>query len=115
MKRTLSASTILLMIIAFMIYSTTGIFMKLASMESHLSFLFILYYCMALGVIAAYAVLWQIILKKIPLTIAFMSKSITIIFSLIIAYLVFSESITINNIIGSVIIISGIVYLGWGK
>lgn len=103
------------MVIAFMVYSTTGIFMKLASMESYLSFLFVFYYCMALGVIAAYAVIWQIILKKIPLTIAFMSKSITIVFSLLIAYLFFSESITINNIIGSVIIIGGIVYLGWGK
>ena len=106
---------ILLMSIAFMIYSTTGIFMKLASFEPFLSIPFCIYYAIALGVIAVYAILWQIILKKVPLAIAFMSKSITIVFALLIAHFIFAETITTNNVIGSLIIISGIVYLNWNK
>ena len=106
---------IILLLVTFIIFSTTGIFMKLASLEEPLSWPFLFYYCCELGVVAIYAVLWQLVLKKIPLTIAFMSKSITIVFSLLIAHILFSESITTNNIIGSLVIISGIIILGWKK
>ena len=87
--------------------------MKLASMEEFLSIHFCIFYGIELGIILLYAVLWQIILKKVPLTIAYMSKSITIVFNLFIAHFIFSESININNIIGAVVIISGIICLGW--
>lgn len=100
------------MLIAFLVYSSVGIFMKLSSMEDFLSTPFILYCGLAVCVIAIYAVLWQVILKQFPLAIAFMSKSITIVFTLLIAHFVFAETITTNNIIGSLIIIFGIISLG---
>ncbi len=115
MKYSIEKQSYFLLLGAFIIFSTTGIFMKLASLEEPLSWPFIFYYGCELGAIAIYAVLWQLILKKIPLTIAFMSKSITIVFGLLIAHFIFSESITTNNIIGSLVIISGIVVLGWEK
>ena len=115
MDKQIKLKSILLMLLAFIIYSLTGIFMKLASLENAFSLSFILYYSFVLGVIAFYAVLWQMILKKVPLTIAFMSKSITIVFGLLIAHFLFKETISVNNIIGSLIIIFGILVLGWNS
>ena len=115
MKSSIEAKKLILLLVVFIIFSTTGIFMKLASMEVFLSLPFIFYYSCELGIIALYAILWQIVLKRIPLTLAFMSKSITIVFALLIAHFIFGEKITLNNIIGSFIIISGIVYLNWNK
>ena len=109
----MKSRSILLMLIAFLVYSTTGIFMKMSSTKDLFSTAFILYYGLAITVIAIYAVLWQIILKSVPLTIAFMSKSITIVFGLLFAHFLFAESITTNNIIGILVIISGIIVLGW--
>ena len=49
---------------------------------------------------------------KIPLSVAFPFKSISIVYSLILGYLIFNEIITINKIFGIIIIIFGIVWLG---
>ena len=89
--------------------------MKLASNEDILSYKFFVFYSMAILVLGIYAILWQIVLKRIPLTIAFMSKSITIVFAMIIARFIFSENISLNNIIGAGFVILGILLLPFKK
>jgi len=105
----------LFLLIAFIIFSLSGAFLKLASREEFATYSFFIYFSLTICIVGIYAILWQIILKKVPLAIAFMSKSITIVFALLIAHFIFEETITINNIIGSFIIISGIIYLNWNK
>lgn len=108
-------SNIFLLLFAFIIYSSTSIFMKLASYEDVLSYKFFMFYSMAVIVLGIYAIIWQIVLKRIPLTIAFMSKSITIVFAMLIARFIFSENISINNIIGAGFVIIGIILLPFKK
>ena len=104
-------SNTLILLLAFIIYSSTSIFMKLASYENYLSYKFCLFYFIAIFMIGLYAVLWQITLKRVSLIIAFMAKSVTVIFTMVIARLVFQENISINNIIGSCLVIVGILLL----
>ena len=91
-----------------LLYSIAGIFSKLASTKEFLSIEFILNYIIVLFILFIYAFLWQKVLKRLPLTTAFANKSIVIIWGLVWGSLIFSERITINMIIGSVIIIIGI-------
>lgn len=63
----------------------------------------------AIGVMGVYAVLWQQLIMRMPLSTAYMFKGTSLIFVLLISALLFGEAITINNVIGSAIIISGIV------
>ena len=74
-------------------------------------------YILFLGAVVAalgiYAMLWQKVLAVMPLSRAFLYKSITIVIALLICHFLFDESISINNIIGAGIIISGIVVLSW--
>lgn len=114
-SRVFSAQNLLLLLMAFLVYSSESIFIKLASYEETMSISFIIYYGLAICVLGVYAVLWQLVLKRIPLSIAFMCKSITLIIILMIARVLFGESITISNILGSGIILSGIILLAWEK
>lgn len=106
---------ILVLIIAFIVYSCTSISMKIASCKDVFSYEFFLFYFISILILGIYAVLWQIALKKTPLTIAFMSKSITVVFAMIIAHFVFDERISLNNLIGASLVVVGIILLPFKK
>lgn len=73
-----------------------------------MSFKFILFYGLVLLDMAVYAVLWQQILKKIPLSAAFSNKAVTIIWGMLWGFILFGEKISPNNIIGAVIVLCGV-------
>lgn len=91
-----------------LLYSLTGIFSKLASQNEFLSFKFIVFYGLALMGLFIYAILWQQVLKKLPLTTAFANKSITVVWGMFWGTMFFREKISLFMIIGAVIIIGGI-------
>lgn len=94
-----------------MLYACVGICTKLASQQPALSPLYLFWFFCAVAVIGVYALLWQQILRFVELGTAYMFKGTTLIFTMLIAALLFGESITVPNIIGSVIIVTGIVLL----
>jgi drug/metabolite transporter (DMT)-like permease len=94
-----------------LIYSLSGLFSKLASSKKFLSFEFIFFYGLTLLILFIYAVLWQHILKKMTLIAAFGNKAVTIIWGMIWGSLFFGEKITIYMIIGTVIILLGILLM----
>ena len=113
MKKTLNILSILALILINLLYSTVGIFTKLASQQVFLSWGYLLSFGGAVGVIGVYAILWQQVIKRIELSTAYMFKGTTIIFTMLFAYWLFGEQITWNNILGAVIIIIGIVLFAY--
>lgn len=109
MKKTLNILSILALILINLLYSTVGIFTKLASQQDFLSWGYLLSFGGAVGVIGVYAILWQQVIKRIELSTAYMFKGTTIIFTMLFAYWLFGEQITWNNVLGAIIIIIGIV------
>lgn len=94
--------------IILLIFSTCGIFSKLASSYKFLSFQFILFYGLSILVLFIYTIAWQQILKKIPLITAFLNKSITIIWSMLWGFIIFNENITLKMIVGSIVVLIGV-------
>lgn len=92
-----------------LIYACTSICTKMASRQKMLSWPYVWWMAGAVGVMGVYALLWQQVIKRMPLSKAYMFKGTSLIFILLISAILFGESITINNLIGSVIIIFGIV------
>ena len=92
-----------------MLYACVSIFTKLASQQEFMSWNYMLSLIGAVCVMGLYAVLWQQVLKRIELSVAYMFKGTSIIFVMLLAYLLFGEQITWNNVVGAIIIISGIV------
>ncbi len=94
-----------------MLYACVGICTKMASLQQMFSWRYLLWFGGAVAVIGLYAVLWQQILRRVELSTAYMFKGSTLIFTMLIAALLFGESITLPNILGSIIIITGITLL----
>ena len=92
-----------------LVYACTSIFTKMASRQKMLSWPYLLWIAGAIGVMGVYAILWQQVIKRMPLSTAYMFKGTSLIFILLISALLFGEAISVNNMIGSAIIIFGIV------
>lgn len=95
--------------IILIISSITGIISKLASKQEFLSFKFIILYGSMIAILGVYAICWQQIIKRLPLTTAYTNKAVTVIWGIVFGRLFFDETITIKQVIGAVIIIVGIV------
>lgn len=95
--------------ILLMIFSLNSIFSKLAAGEPAFSFKWCLYYAVVLFLLGIYAIGWQQIIKRLPLTLAFSNKAVTVIWGIIWGALFFKEKITAGKIIGAIIIIAGVV------
>ena len=91
-----------------LMYSFCSVFSKLAAGTEFMSAQFIMFYGIMLVILGAYALLWQQILKRMPLTTAFANKGIVIIWGMILGALFFDEAITWNMIVGSIIVFIGI-------
>lgn len=106
---TRSFKTYLALIGVNLVYACTSIFTKMASQQEMLSLPYLLWIAGAVGVMGVYAILWQQVISRMPLSTAYMFKGTSLIFVLLISALLFGEVITANNVIGSAIIITGIV------
>lgn len=103
------ALTLIALHILLFVYSLSGLFSKNASKQPFLSFEFCALYAGMLIVLAIYAVGWQQILKRLPLTLAFANKAITVVWGIVLGALVFGESVTWPMIVGAVLVIAGVV------
>ncbi len=100
--------------ICFLIYSFALVLSKLASQQTELGYI-MLFLGLEFVALGLYAVIWQQILKRFPLVVAMANKGSTVIFSLLWAVVIFYESVTIPNIIGSLLIVFGISVVSWNE
>lgn len=101
----------ILLHIILIFYTLGDICSKTAASKEFLSFEFCLYYGFVLLILAVYAVLWQQIIKKIPLNVAYANKAITLIWGMIWGSIIFKEHISISNIIGSAVVLTGVILM----
>ncbi len=95
--------------IMLMLYSMGGILSKSAAGESFLSLRFCLLYGGLLVILGLYAIGWQQMIKRMPLTTAFANKAVTVVWGLVWGLLFFGESITTGKVIGALMVVGGIV------
>ena len=101
--------TIFALHMMLMIYSMCGICSKKAAGVPFLSIQFCFYYGVIILLLAFYAVGWQQIIKRLPLTTAFANKAVTVVWGIIWGFVFFHETITIGKIVGAVFVIAGVV------
>ncbi|MBQ5333142.1 MAG: EamA family transporter [Oscillospiraceae bacterium] len=101
-------SYILLHIIIF-VYSMSSILSKKAALAEFLSMRFIIFYGLVLVCMGVYAIVWQQVIKNLPLNAAFANKSVTVIWGMIWGSLFFHETITPKMALGALIVIAGVI------
>ena len=92
--------------------SLSSIFSKLASREPFLSLPYILCFGGIIFILGLYAVLWQQVLKKIPLSVAMANKPVALVLSLLWAFLFFKEQLSLKVILGVAFMLCGIIVIG---
>lgn len=107
-----SIKSLILLHFVLLLYSLCTICSKNAAAHHFLSLNWALWYGLSLAGLFAYAILWQQVIKKLPLTIAYANKAIVIIWGIIWGVLFFQETIKPNMLIAAAIIILGIAIVG---
>lgn len=104
-----SVGNFVFMHLSFIVYSFVGVLSKTASSQGLFTSAFFLYACFVLVVLMVYALLWQQVLKHFTLVKAYSNKGVVVIWNLLWAVVFFQEVITVENLIGSAVIVAGIV------
>lgn len=94
--------------ILLFVYSLGAVCSKIAGQAEFLSIKFIVFYGLVLVNLFVYAIVWQQLLKKLPLVAAYANKAVTVIWGLLWGMIIFKEKLTIWNMIGAIFIIFGI-------
>ena len=95
--------------VLLLVYSLCGFFSKNASRQPFMSFEFCAFYAGMLAILVVYAIGWQQILKRLPLTVAFANKAITIVWGIVWGAVFFQEAVTPPMVVGAVIVMAGVV------
>ena len=94
---------------SLVVNSLAGVASKMAGRYPFLSAGFCLFYGLVLLITFTFALIWQQVLRHMSLTFAFSNKPITVIYMLIWGRMIFGETVTVKKVIGSLVILAGIV------
>ena len=100
--------TLLVLHALLVLFSTSGIFSKLASGYPFLSLGFILCYGGMVCVLGVYAIGWQQVIKRVPLTTAYANRAVTVVWGIVWGALLFGESITWQKVLGALVVLAGV-------
>lgn len=95
-----------------MLYSVVSVMSKISSGVAVDKGLFSLrFFCCIMimfGILGIYAIFWQMVIKNVDISVAYLNKSTGVFWSLLWSFLIFKENVSIFQIIGLVIIIIGV-------
>lgn len=109
MKKKITLKDIFLLQGVIMIYTLSTVAAKFASGHPTLSSSFILFYGLDILILGVYAVLWQQMIKRFDLSIAYANRAMGLLWSMVWAVIIFRESITLKNVIGVLLVMVGTV------
>lgn len=98
---------LILLQLVIMVYTMSSVVAKFAAGYKFLSAGFIICYGIEICILGMYAIFWQQIIKRVDLSVAYANRSIAILWSMIWAALIFGEHISVQNIIGVILVIAG--------
>ena len=113
MKKEMKWKDILMLQAVFMIYSISSVVSKFASGKEVFSFEFILFYGLDVIVLGIYALLWQQVIKKFELSVAYANKSVYLIWGQLWAVAIFREHLSFMNIVGLMLVFAGVVVVSY--
>src|SRR5574344_1954248 len=95
-KKKITIKDILILQAVIAVYTLSTVFAKFASGESFLSFKFIMFYGIEILILGLYAIIWQQLIKKFDISVAYANKAMGLLWSIVWAILIFNETITIK-------------------
>ncbi|MBQ8092001.1 MAG: transporter [Clostridia bacterium] len=107
MKNTAKIKTLIALQLVVILYSLANVMSKIASNYTFLSFPFLAAYAGEIALLGIYAILWQQMIQRLDLTTAYAGRAVALFWSMLWAVLFFHETLTLNNILGVIVVIIG--------
>jgi len=109
MKQKGLLKNIILLQAVILIYTLSSVVAKLAAGKELFSVPFFLFYGLEIAILGIYAILWQQMIKRFPLSVAYANRAVALLWSAIWAVCFFHEELGIKQILGIALVVGGTV------
>lgn len=109
MNRLQKMKNILILQAVVVIYTLSSVVAKFATGKELFSFSFFLFYGLEIGILGIYAVLWQQMIKRFDLSVAYANRAMALLWSALWAVLLFHENLSVKQVLGIFLVIIGTV------
>ena len=97
------------------IYTISSVVSKEASASGDDVLRFIFFFGMEFVILGVYAILWQQMIKRFELSVAYANRSMAVVWSMVWAVAFFHDTITIQNILGVLLVVAGTLVINTGS
>ena len=117
MKKKMRLRDLLILQCSVIIYTISGVIGKFAarSAQSDQALVFLLLYGAEIAVLGVYAIIWQQMIKKFDLSVAYANRAVALLWSLLWASLIFGEPVTGKKALGVALVVLGTAVVNAGK
>lgn len=109
MNQKISLKNILVLQAVVIVYTLSSVVAKLATGEEVFSFAFFLFYGLEIAILGIYAILWQQMIKRFDLSVAYANRAMAILWSAVWAVVLFRDTIELKQLIGIAFVVFGTV------
>ena len=109
MSRLEWCKNIVLLQAVVIVYTLSSVVAKFATGKELFSFSFFLFYGLEVVILGIYALLWQQMIKKFDLSVAYANRAMALLWSAIWAMLLFHENLNGKQVLGIFLVILGTV------
>jgi drug/metabolite transporter (DMT)-like permease len=89
------------------IYTISSLMSKKASASEGDIVKFLFWFGIEFAMLGIYAILWQQVIKRFELSVAYANRSMAVVWSMVWAVIFFHDTITVKNIIGVCLVVIG--------
>ena len=114
-KKKINKLNIIMLQFSVMVYSLSTVAGNMASKYDFLSPGYILFFGLDFFILGVYAILWQQIIKKFQLSVAYANKAMTLLWSMVWNFMIFSQGITVKKVIGVLVVMAGVIVMNMGE
>ncbi len=111
MKKKIRFVDLLMLQSAVVVYSLSTVAANLASKYEFLSVGYIGFFGLEFVILGVYAIIWQQMIKKFQLSIAYANKALTLLWSMLWNFLIFSQGITLWKVVGVLLVVAGVIVM----
>lgn len=109
MNRLQWIKNILILQLVVVVYTLSSVVAKFATGKELFSFSFFLFYGLEIAILGVYAILWQQMIKRFDLSIAYANRAMALLWSALWAVVLFHETLNEKQIAGIALVIVGTV------
>lgn len=106
-KKAVKLKNVLLLQGVILLYTISSVMSKEASASGGNMLRFLFFFGMEFVILGVYAILWQQMIKRFELSVAYANRSMAVVWSMVWAVVFFHDTITVQNVLGIILVVAG--------